>query len=64
LKQRGLLPRRWKRLVAYFFFLAGFFLAAFFFPAGFFAASFFGAFFFIGIKNPPFHPQRRRIEKV
>ena len=71
LGQRGQLPRRWKRLIAYFFlaaaFLAGAFLAAGFLAAGFLAASFLtGAFmvaFFTGIKNPPFHPQLRRVRK-
>jgi hypothetical protein len=65
--------RRWKRLNAYFFlaaFLAGaaFFAGAAFLAAGFLAASFLtGAFlagaFFTGIKNPPFHPQLRRVRK-
>src|SRR5271170_2626289 len=65
------------RLVTAYFFLAGFFAGASFFAgaaaflagAAFLAASFLtGAFlagaFFTGIKNPPFHPQRRRVRKI
>jgi predicted permease len=74
--QRGKTTPALVAVLAAYFFLAGFFAgasfftgAAFFAGAAFLAASFLtGAFlagaFFTGIKNPPFHPQRRRVTKV